>query len=222
MTTMIIDGIDIRMARHAMVVSQLRPNAVTDQRVVASMATLPRERFVPASSREIAYRDTLVPFGNGRYLNTPLATARLLNEAYIVPGDAVLLIGAATGYAANILAGMAARVVAVENAPDLIGDLRRNVAGLANVEIVDAELVAGPAEGGSFDVLIIDGAVRAVPARLYDMVKDGGRATSGLIERGVTRLAAGGRSAGGFGLQAFADVECAVLPGFEQPETFRF
>ena len=222
MTTMIIDGIDIRAARHAMVASQLRPNAVTDQRIIAAMAILPRERFVHRSSREIAYRDTLVPLGSGRYLNTPLATARLLNEAYILPGDTVLLIGAATGYAANILAGMAARVVAVESAPELMTDLRGNVADLANVEVVEAELAAGPAESGSFDVMIIDGAVPFVPVRLFDRVKDGGRTTSGLIERGVTRLAAGGRTAGGFGVQAFADVECAVLPGFAQPETFRF
>src|ERR1700750_1468948 len=89
--------------RHAMVQSQLRTNAVNDPRVVTAMAVVAREKFVPAAARALAYRDTGVAIGNGRYLNVPIATGKLLTEAYLLPGDKVLLIGAAGGYTAAVL-----------------------------------------------------------------------------------------------------------------------
>src|ERR1700761_7273523 len=80
--------------RHAMVSNQLRTNAVNDPRVVAAMAEVPREAFVPEAARAIAYRDTLLPLGGGRRHNSPLATGRLITQAQIGAGDKVLLIGA--------------------------------------------------------------------------------------------------------------------------------
>ena len=67
--------------RHAMVASQLRTNAVNDQRVLVAMNTLPREAFVPAEARAIACRDTALPVAGGRAINLPMVTGRLLTEA---------------------------------------------------------------------------------------------------------------------------------------------
>src|SRR3569623_724588 len=100
--------------RHAMVQCQLRPNAVNDPRVVTAMTIVPREKFVPADVRRLAYRDTAVPIGNGRQMNVPVATGRLLTEAYLLQTDRVLLIGAAGGYTAAVLSALVAEVVAVE------------------------------------------------------------------------------------------------------------
>lgn len=208
--------------RHAMVASQLRTSAVNDARVVEAMAQVPRERFVPAEIGALAYRDGLLPLVGGRQHNSPLATGRLLTEAHVAPTDHVLLIGAAGGYAAAVLSRLARSVVAVEGDASLAALARTALAGLANVELVEGPLEAGAPGSAPYDLLVVDGAVEQLPDALVAQLKPGGRAVTGIVDRGVTRLAVGGRSEGGFGVADFADCECARLPGFTQPTRFRF
>lgn len=208
--------------RHAMVASQLRTNAVSDQRVVAAMASIPREDFLPPDVRAVAYRDTAIALGGGRAANPPLATARLLTEAELEPADRVLLVGAGGGYAAAVLSEMVARIMALESDAALLAIARAALAGTDNVEVVAGPLDVGWAAGAPYDVLVIDGAVEELPDALIAQLRPGGRVVTGLVERGVTRLAAGRRSARGFGLTAFADSECVTLPGFARPSAFRF
>jgi protein-L-isoaspartate(D-aspartate) O-methyltransferase len=213
---------DMTAMRHAMVASQLRTNAVNDPRVVAAMDLVPREAFLPVAVAELAYRDTSVPLTDGRAQNVPIATGRLLTQAELRATDRVLLIGAAGGYTAAVLAELAASVVAVESDPALLTIARAALAGHANVTVVDAPLHEGHAADGPFDVLFIDGAVEAVPQALVDQLAIGGRIVSGIADRGVTRLAAGRRTAGGFALLDFADIDCVPLPGFASPRSFTF
>lgn len=213
-------SLDLEPARHAMVVSQLRTSGVSDARVVAAMAQVPREHFLPESQRGLAYRDRSLPLGGGRFQNPPLATGLLLTQAAIRPDETVLVVGAAGGYAAAVAAQLAARVVAVEENADLASQARETLAGIADV--VEGPLADGAVAGAPYDVLLIDGAVEAIPPALVEQVKPGGRIVAGLADRGVTRLASGVRTASGFGLKSFADVECAVLPGFATPRDFIF
>lgn len=201
--------------RAAMVQSQLRTSDVDDQRVVAAMAHLPREDFLPADRRAMAYIDRAVPLGGGRALNPPLATGRLLKEAGIAPGDKVLLIGAATGYSAALLLALGAQVTAVEtvDGPEPVA---------SGAQIVRGPLAAGAADGAPYDVLFIDGAVEEVPAALVQQLVDGGRVVTGLVQRGVTRLCSGSVAAGALGLASLADMEMVVLPGFAAPDSFVF
>ena len=208
--------------RHAMVASQLRTNAVNDQRVVAAMSRVPRERFMPEDVRSIAYRDTAIPLGGGRYVNLPMATGRLLTEAYLAATDRVLLIGAATGYTAAVLSEIVGSVVAVESDPALLATARTVLAGVANVDLVEAPMQDGHAAGAPYDVLVVDGAIETLPDALIAQVRPGGRVVSGIAERGLTRLASGRKTDGGFALAAFVDVECVKLPGFDTPKPFRF
>lgn len=208
--------------RQAMVASQLRTNAVNDPRVVAAMGKVPRERFLPEEQAEFAYRDTAPPLGRARYLNVPMATGRLLTEAYLEAEDRALLIGAATGYTAAVLAEIVAHVVAVESDAALAGFARGALGGAAKVELVEGPMEAGSAAGAPYDVLVIDGAVEFVPDALLEQVRPGGRVVTGLVDRNVIRLASGRRSAGGFGLATFADIDCVVLPGFAKPRRFTF
>lgn len=214
------ERLDMEAARAAMVASQLRTSGVNDARVVAAMAQVEREAFLPESQRAFAYRDRPLPLGEGRVQNPPLATGLLLTEARIEPQDKVLIVGAAGGYAAAVAARLAAQVVAVEADPALAASARSALAGTA--ELVEGPLAQGAASAAPYDVLVIDGAVEDVPAALVEQVKPGGRVVTGLVDRGVTRLASGIRSTGGFGLTSFADIECAVLPGFEKPRGFTF
>lgn len=208
--------------RQAMVASQLRTNAVNDPRVVEAMARTPRENFLPAEQKGLAYRDTLLPLPGGRRHNSPLATGRLLTEAHVRPEDHVLLIGAAGGYAAALLAQLAGSVVALEQEDALVALARTALAGEAKVELVQGPLETGWAAGAPYDLLIVDGAVEQLPDALIAQVKPGGRVVTGVIDRGVTRLAAGRRTEGGFGLLDFLDVECTELPGFRRLRTFTF
>lgn len=215
-------GADPGSMRAAMVSSQLRTTGVDDVRVVAAMATVSREDFVPAASRLLAYRDTAIPLGGARYLNTPLATGRLLTEAEILDQDHVLLVGAASGYTAAVLAHLGATVVAVETDCALLATARETLDGIAGIELVEAPLAQGHPAGAPYDVLLVDGAVEELPDALLAQLRPDGRIATGLVDRGVTRLASGRRTAGGSGLFAFADAECVVLPGFARPTGFRF
>ena len=201
--------------RAAMVESQLRTSDVDDQRVIAAMARIPREDFVPAERRAMTYVDRPIPLGRGRALNPPLATGRLLKEAQIEEGDRVLLIGAATGYSAALLTALGAQVTAVEeeDGPDI-------APGAAT--IVRGPLNAGAVAGAPYDVLFVDGAVEEVPPALIEQLADGARVVTGIVERGVTRLCSGRVVAGVLGLASLADLEMVVLPGFAAPERFTF
>jgi protein-L-isoaspartate(D-aspartate) O-methyltransferase len=208
--------------RHAMVASQLRTNAVNDPRVVAAMARVPREVFLPADVAELAYRDTAVPLAHGRAQNLPIATGKLLTAAELGVQDRVLLIGAAGGYTAAVLGELVAEVVAVEVDPVLAGTARAALAGYPTVTLIEGPLDGGHAAGAPYDLLFVDGAVEQLPDALIAQVRVGGRVVAGSADRGITRLAYGRRSEGGFALLPFADIDCVILPGFARPRSFTF
>lgn len=212
---------DTHEARHAMVASQLRTSAVNDPAIVAAMGAVPRERFVGAANAAVAYCDRPLPLGGGRYQNAPLTTGRLLTQAMIQPTDRVLLIGAASGYTAAVLARIAAHVVAVESDAALAASARSALAGSGNVEVVEGPLNAGAGTSDPFDVLVVDGAVERLPDALLDQLRTGGRVVSGVVDNGVVRLASGVKSAG-FALVPFADIDAVALPGFDAPRAFQF
>jgi protein-L-isoaspartate(D-aspartate) O-methyltransferase len=207
---------DFDQMRRAMVDSQLRPNAVNDAVVIAAMALVPRERFVPAGREPFAYLDAPIPLPGGRALNAPLVTGRLLTEAHPLPGDRVLIIGSATGYAAAVVTRLVASVVALEE------DIGIEPVPSPGVRYVQGPLVEGWPGDAPYDLILIDGAVEHVPAGIVEQLADGGRLATGIVDRGVTRLAIGRKAGSGFGLVTFADTGAVVLPGFSAPPSFSF
>ena len=207
--------------RRAMVASQLRTTGVNDPRVVAAMGDVPRERFVPEDRLAMAYADALVPLGQGREMNSPMALGRLLTEAHLRGRERALVIGPATGYSAAVVARLAGSVVAVEEDPALAGFAREALAG-SGVELVEGPLNAGWPAGAPYDFILIDGAVEYVPQAIVDQIADGGEIALALLEGRVTRLAVGRVVAGAFGATPFSDAAAAVLPGFARPRGFIF
>jgi protein-L-isoaspartate(D-aspartate) O-methyltransferase len=207
--------------RRAMVASQLRTTGVNDPRVVAAMGAVPRERFVPRERAPTAYADALVPLGGGRELNTPMALGKLLTEAAPVEGERAMVIGAATGYSAAVLARLVGSVVAVEEDPALAAAAREALAG-TGVEVVEGPLEQGHERGAPYDLILIDGAVEFVPDALIAQLAERGRLAGAILDQGVTRLALGRRAGEGFAMAPFADVAAAILPGFAKPRTFTF
>jgi protein-L-isoaspartate(D-aspartate) O-methyltransferase len=207
--------------RRAMVASQLRTTGVNDPRVVEAMGEVPRERFVPRERLALAYADALVPLVPGRALNPPMALGRLLTEARLRGHERALVIGAATGYAAAVLARLVESVVALEDDGDLLAFARGALHGF-EVELVKGPLAKGHAKGAPYDFILIDGAVEQVPPAIVAQVKDGGTIALALLEEGVSRLAVGRMVGGAFGATIFADAETAPLPGFAKPRGFSF
>lgn len=207
--------------RRAMVASQLRTTAVNDARVVAAMAEVPRERFVPAEKSRLAYADLTLPLGHGRALNPPMVIGRLLTEARPDGGDRALLVGAGAGYAAELLGKLCGSVVALEEEPALLARAREAVTA-PNVRLVAGDLAAGWGEGAPYDLIVIDGAVEDIPPALIEQLADGGRLVAPIAERGVTRLSIGRRAGAAFGVTSFADAAAAPLPGFARPVEFSF
>ena len=207
--------------RRAMVASQLRTTGVNDPRVVAAMGAVPRERFVPADRVPMAYADALVPLGNGRHLNTPMSLGRMLTEAGPQEQDRALVIGAATGYAAAVLARLVGSVVAVEEDPALAA-VARQALGASGVKLVEGPLAKGHKAAAPYDLILIDGAVEFVPDTIVEQLADNGRLATALLVGGVAQISIGRRGGAGFGLAAVSDAASAILPGFAKPRGFTF
>jgi protein-L-isoaspartate(D-aspartate) O-methyltransferase len=207
--------------RRAMVASQLRTTGVDDPGVLAAMGAVPRERFVPADRIPTAYADALVPLKPGRDLNSPMALGKLLTEARPVRGERALVVGAATGYAAAVLAQLVGPLVAVEEDEELAAAAAKALAGTP-VKLVVGPLAKGCKKAAPYDLILVDGAIETVPKALIDQLVDGGRLAAALIEDGVTRLCVGRKAGDGFAMHAFADAAAAILPGFEKPRGFNF
>ena len=208
---------DYEAARLAMVESQLRPQGVVDPAVTRAMASVPREQFVPEAVRPLAYVDRALALGGGRYLAAPAVLGQLLTQMMPERGQRALVVGAGTGYSAAVLVAMGLDVVAVESSPELIAFARK-----LRVNVVEGPLEAGDPKGGSFDQILIDGAVEVIPEAIIAQLADGGRLGTALIDRGITRLAVGRKAGGAFGYLTFGDAGVPALPGFTRPKEFSF
>lgn len=190
-------------ARRAMIDSQLRTSGVNEPWVLAAMAGVAREDFVPAPMRAAAYIDRAVPLENGRFLAAPLVQGMMLAEAAPTPRDKALLVGDGKGYLAALL--------------------RPLVGSLDAIDPADAVTKKGK---GAYSLLVIDGAIERLPAPLAAQLAEGGRAVTGLVVRGVTRLAAGRKApnAGGgeVALLPLAELGIPVLPEFAAPKRWSF
>ena len=209
---------DFAAARQAMVDSQLRPQGVNDPSVIAAMSLVPREKFVPDDQRPLAYVDRAIPLGDGRSMPAAAVIGLLLTALAPLRGQTALVVGAATGYAAAVLAEMDIEAVALESSPDLAAAAKK-----LGVNVVEGPLETGYPSSAPYDFILINGAVEFIPDALVDQLKDGGRLGGAIIDDGgITRLVVGRKAGGGFGFHSIADSATPALPGFERPRAFTF
>ncbi|MBV1701512.1 MAG: protein-L-isoaspartate O-methyltransferase [Hyphomicrobiales bacterium] len=162
-----------------MVDGQIRTFDVTNHPVLDRFYEVPRELFVDDKLVTLAYSDGPLTLAGTppRQLLPPMVLARMMEAAQIKPGDRVLDVGGGNGYSAAILSGLAAKVVALESSPERC-DLARKAlqaAGISNVECVSGALVEGYVKGGRYDVILLNGAYGAEPAKLLGQLAQGGR-----------------------------------------------
>jgi len=190
---------DTRIARRAMIDSQLRTSGVNEEYALARMLAVPREDFLPADKSAQAYTDRAIALGDQGHLAAPLFYGKLLLEAAPAPADRVLVVSGGTGYLGALLAPL--------------------VASLTEITAAEAATLSG---AGEYDLIVIDGAIEQLPEGLAAALKEDGRIATGLVLRQVTRLASGRRIAGQVNLQPVEDLGIPVLATFAAPTRWTF
>jgi len=214
---------DAANARRLMVDGQVRIADVTDTGLLDAMATLPRERFLPPSLALLAYVDADIPIGRGRALLKPMVLAKLIQAARLRKEDRVLDLGCATGYSAALLARLAGSVIALEEDADLARQAKEALAsvGAAGVEVVVGPLTAGWPAGGSYDVILLEGATEIAPESLGPQLKPDGRLLcvyGRTPAKGTIFHMIEGHLVG----RPIFDAAARLLPGFVAPPGFVF
>jgi protein-L-isoaspartate(D-aspartate) O-methyltransferase len=221
-------ALDYTLARNLMVDGQLRPTKVNDRRLLDIMRSLRRELFVPDAMREFAYIDEDLKISAGRVLMKPLVLARLIQLAAPRPGETALVVGAGTGYGAAILAELGVQVTALEEDADLITLAREAAAspdraGAFPVSFVTGKLAEGYAERAPYDLILIEGAVRAIPERIGRQVAQNGRLVTVLAPENAAGTAVLAEpSLGGVRARPAFDATTALLPGLLPAPSFAF
>ena len=215
-------------ARQKMVDGQVRPSDVTNLRILEALLAVPREDFVPASQRAMAYLDidldVSAPGGARRFLIKPVVLARMLQAAEVTATDNVLVVGCATGYSAAVVAKIAGRVTATEEDPSLIGKATRCLADLdlGNIVFKAAPAAEGFAANGPYDVIVLVGATEIVPSTLYQQLAPGGRLVGVFAMTQPQRAMMVTHSHDDYGTRALFDAAVPVLPGLERLPAFVF
>jgi protein-L-isoaspartate(D-aspartate) O-methyltransferase len=168
---------NIEQARFNMIEQQIRPWEVLDPEVLDLLFVVKREDFVPAAYRNLAFADMEIPIGSGQVMLAPRVEARLMQELGIRKTDKVLEIGTGSGYMAALLAARADHVVTVESRPEIAEFARQNLerAGVANVTIEIGDGAIGWAQRGSYDAIVVSGALPSLPDALLKQLRLGGR-----------------------------------------------
>jgi protein-L-isoaspartate(D-aspartate) O-methyltransferase len=212
-------------ARVHMIESQIRPNKVTDDRLLAAIAEIRRELFVPEQLQPVAYVDDDLPLGGGRYLMEPMVAARLLQAASVERADIALVVGAGAGYEAAVLARLARAVVALEDDPQLARRARAALVdhGIAAVSVVEGPLVSGHRQRGPYDVIMFGGAVAEVPNEIVAQLAEDGRLVAVVkAVGGVGRATLTTKTGGAIARRVMFDAATPLLPGFQPKPTFVF
>ena len=221
--------VDFQELRVKMVDGQVRTTDVTDSSVLDAMLTVPREAFVPAGRRDVAYIDENIELDVSqdaarRFLMEPSPFARLVQLAKVKTGDVVLDVGCATGYSSAVLSRIAGSVVALESDPLLAAQARETLAeqGCNNVSVVEGPLAGGHAARAPYDVILINGAVDELSPALFDQLADGGRLVAVIGQGNAGRATLHVKEGGVMSARHAFDASVKLLDEFRREPAFEF
>lgn len=168
---------DIERARFNMVEQQIRPWDVLDKRVLDTLFSIPREHFVPAEQRKFAFSDTPLPIGHGESMLPPVVEGRILQSVAIKPHERILEIGTGTGFLTACLAYLGHSVHSVDIHPDFTAAAAERLKdyGIERIVLETGNALNGWAGNERFDVIVITGALQAIPQSYRQQLNIGGR-----------------------------------------------
>lgn len=181
---------ETRVARRRMVESQLARRGIRDRRVLAAMARVPREWFLPPPVEHEAYEDAPLPIGSGQTISQPYVVALMTSAIAPRRHDRVLEIGTGSGYQAAILAHLAGRVYTIERLPDLLVEAEERLRrlGVTNVATRLGDGAKGWVEAAPFQGIVVTAAAPRVPAPLLEQLAPGGRLAIPVGDREMQEL----------------------------------
>ena len=181
---------DLAAQRQRMVEQQLKPRGIKEERVLAAMAKVPREEFVPTDARPSAYEDGPLPIGYDQTISQPYVVAFMTEQLRPKRSDRVLEIGSGSGYQAAILGELVAKVYTIEIVEPLAKSAEATLQrlGYNNVHIKVGDGYKGWPEEAPFDAIIVTCAPEKVPQPIVDQLKDGGRMVIPVGERFAQQL----------------------------------
>jgi protein-L-isoaspartate(D-aspartate) O-methyltransferase len=215
---------DFARARDIMVESQVRTADVTDPRILHAMRTLPRERFVPAAKRPLAYGDLEIEVAQRRWLMRPRDLAKLVQSIAPQPHERALEIAGATGYGAAVLATCCKHVITLDPEGDLsfAAQAALESAGVSNAKTVSTPAAEGWRDEAPYDVIMLNGAAEIVPDDWIGQLAPGGRL--GVIVRqghaGAARIYT--RAADAVAYRTVFDAAPPIAPGLQRKPGFVF
>jgi protein-L-isoaspartate(D-aspartate) O-methyltransferase len=217
--------IDVEQARFNMIEQQIRTWDVLDQRVLDLMARTPREEYVPAKYRSLAFADTNVPLDHGQEMLPPRVEARLLQALDVRPTDIALEVGTGSGYLTALLAAQAKHVYSVEIFEDVLDAARRRLAAqdVDNVTLEVGDAAAGWPLRGPYDIIAVTGSLPLLPAEFQNSLRIGGRMfvvvgeTPVMEARLVTRV-----SSQDWAVESLFETDIRALVNAQQPQRFLF
>jgi len=168
---------DFATQRAAMVERQLRRRGIGDERVLAAMGEVPRERFVAERYRSRAYADSALPIGEGQTISQPWIVAAICQALELRGDERVLEVGTGSGYSAAVLARLAAETIGIERHESLAAGARRalEALGVANVEVLVGDGSRGLPQRAPFEAIAVHATAPAPPLKLLGQLTDGGR-----------------------------------------------
>ena len=164
----------IRM-RANMIEQQIRPWEVLDETVLELYRTIPREDFVPAPLRDLAYTDAALPLGFGQSMLEPKLEARMLQALELRPQERVLHVGCGSGFFAALLGNLAAAVETIEIVPELAAAAAERLKKFGNVSVSTGDGAHGVAAEEKFDAIVLTGATPRIAPEFWQNLNDGGR-----------------------------------------------
>lgn len=215
---------DYAAQRFNMVASQVLASGVTDERILAAMGKVERERFVPTAKRSIAYAEVALEVVSRRYILDPRNFALLMSAAEIGRGDRVLDVGCTTGYSTAVLAQLGDRVIGLEQDADLVRIAAEilHALSIGNAVIVQGGLAEGFRSEAPYDVIFVNGAIETEPRALLSQLAEGGRLVAAVGSETQAKATLFQNERGRIGHRVVFDAPIPALVGFRQPVGFVF
>jgi len=220
-----MDKISTEQARFNMIEQQIRPAEVLNPKVLDVISSVPRENYVPAEYRELAFADTNIPIGHDQSMMSPIMEARLLQALSITGNDKILEIGTGSGYVTALLAKLGRHVTSLEIFESLKSNAEQKLAGqnVDNVTILNEDGAQGWADEAPYDVIAVTGSMPlhtnilenqlAINGRLYVVEGSSPTMTVMLITR-ISELE--------FQRESLFETELTSLQNVENADQFKF